>query len=339
MSYTIVIDAGHGGSDPGAVYEGRREKDDNLSLAMAVGELLSRQGVSVIYTRTTDVYQTPFEKAQMANQADADFFISFHRNSSEEPNQYTGVETLVYDTSGIKQTMAENINGALAELGFRNLGVKARPGLVVLRRTKMPALLIETGFLNNEQDNALYDEKQEEIARAIADAVLGTLDLETVTEADRRAAETENARPSASSADTVTASDTTASASNFTSGTEDDAAYASRENRSDRPDDMPDPQARREPPRPAALPRPTPPEQENPSDTPETFYRVQTGLFRIRQNADRMLYDLLDQGYPAFLLAEDGFFKVQVGAYRQLGNAILMERRLRRDGYSTLITT
>ena len=82
-----------------------------------------------------------------------------------------------------------------------------------------------------------------------------------------------------------------------------------------------------------------PPEQENPSDTPEIFYRVQTGLFRIRQNADRMLYDLLDQGYPAFLLAEDGFFKVQVGAYRQLGNAILMERRLRRDGYSTLITT
>ena len=170
MPYTIVIDAGHGGSDPGAVYERRREKDDNLSLAIAVGELLSRQGVSVIYTRTTDVYQTPFEKAQMANQADADFFISFHRNSSEEPNQYTGVETLVYDNSGIKQTMAENINGALSELGFRNLGVKARPGLVVLRRTKMPALLIETGFLNNEQDNTLYDEKQEEIARAIADA-------------------------------------------------------------------------------------------------------------------------------------------------------------------------
>ena len=242
MPYTIVIDAGHGGSDPGAVYEGRREKDDNLSLAIAVGEILSRQGVSVIYTRTTDVYQTPFEKAQMANQADADFFISFHRNSSEEPNQYTGVETLVYDNSGIKQTMAENINGALSELGFRNLGVKARPGLVVLRRTKMPALLIETGFLNNEQDNTLYDEKQEEIARAIADAVLGTLDLETVTEADRRATETETARPSVSTADTVTAS---------------------------------------------ASPRPTPPEQENPSDTPETFYRVQTGLFRIRPYALR----------------------------------------------------
>ena len=331
MPYTIVIDAGHGGSDPGAVYEGRREKDDNLSLAMAVGELLSRQGVSVIYTRTTDVYQTPFEKAQMANQADADFFLSFHRNSSEEPNQYTGVETLVYDNSGIKQTMAENINGALSELGFRNLGVKARPGLVVLRRTKMPALLIETGFLNHKQDNALYDEKQEEIARAIADAVLGTLDLETVAEADRRAAESDNVScsRSASVSDAVTASDAS-SASDFAAGTADDAAYSSRETRSD---PVTDPAARREPPRPA------PPQPESTSGTPETFYRVQTGLFRIRQNAERMLYDLLDQGYPAFLLSEDGFFKVQVGAYRQLGNAILMERRLRRDGYSTLITT
>lgn len=325
MSYTVVIDAGHGGSDPGAVYEGRREKDDNLSLAIAVGELLSRQGVSVIYTRTTDVYQTPFEKAQIANQADADFFISFHRNSSEEPNQYTGAETLVYDNSGIKQTMAENINGALAELGFRNLGVKARPGLVVLRRTKMPALLIETGFLNNEQDNALYDEKQDEIARAIADAVLGTLDLETVTEAERRALEAENTSRSASPSDARSVSDAVFSSSSA-AGTADDAVPLSSENRSVSSQDQ-------------AASREVPPQLENSSDTPEIFYRVQTGLFRIRQNADRMLYDLLDQGYPAFLLAEDGFFKVQVGAYRQLGNAILMERRLRRDGYSTLITT
>lgn len=253
MPYTIVIDAGHGGSDPGAVYEGRREKDDNLSLAIAVGELLSRQGVSVIYTRTTDVYQTPFEKAQMANQADADFFISFHRNSSEEPNQYTGVETLVYDNSGIKQTMAENINGALSELGFRNLGVKARPGLVVLRRTKMPALLIETGFLNSDEDNKLYDEKKNEIAEAIAGAILGTLSEETI-------------------------------------------------------------------------------------EAP-VYYRVQTGAYRNRENADRMLYQLNDVGYPAFLLYENDLYKVQVGAFHQIGNAINMEQRLRDDGYSTVIVT
>ena len=131
MAYKIVIDAGHGGTDPGAVYQGRQEKDDNLRLALAVGQILEDNGVDVVYTRTTDVYQTPFEKATIANESGADFFISFHRNSSPRPNQYSGVETLVYDKSGEKLDMAENINGALGELGFNELGVTARPGLVV----------------------------------------------------------------------------------------------------------------------------------------------------------------------------------------------------------------
>ena len=77
---------------------------------------------------------------------------------------------IVYDKSGIKYEMAQNIVGALGELGFREIGVQARPGLVVLRKTKMPALLIETGFINSDEDNILYDEKQKEIAQAIAGA-------------------------------------------------------------------------------------------------------------------------------------------------------------------------
>lgn len=149
--------------------------------------------------------------------------------------------------------MAQNIAGALGELGFQNLGVKERPGLVVLRRTSMPAVLIEAGFLNNDQDNAMFDEKFDEIAQAIASAILGTLGEEDVTS--------------------------------------------------------------------------------------PTYYRVQAGAFKNRQYADQLLYELLDQGYPAFLLDQDGYFKVQVGAYLQLGNAIAMEQRLRDAGYSTLITT
>ena len=84
MPYSIMIDAGHGGNDPGAVYKGRREKDDNFALAMEVGRILSENGVDVLYTRTTDDYISPFERARLANEAKVDFFISFHRNSGPE---------------------------------------------------------------------------------------------------------------------------------------------------------------------------------------------------------------------------------------------------------------
>ena len=75
----IGLDAGHGGSDPGAVYNGRNEKDDNLRLALAVGDILKNKGVDVVYTRTDDIYETPFKKATDANDAGADYFVSFHR--------------------------------------------------------------------------------------------------------------------------------------------------------------------------------------------------------------------------------------------------------------------
>ena len=159
-------------------------------------------------------------KKRKLNEAGADYFISFHRNSSSKPEQYNGVEVLVYDKKGIKVPDGTEYRGCTwRELGFRELGVKERPGLVVLRRTKMPALLIETGFVNSEKDNQLFDEKFEEIARSIADAILGTLDEETV-------------------------------------------------------------------------------------DAP-LYYRVQTGAFRNRENADRMLYELTDQGFPAFILKRE----------------------------------
>lgn len=82
---TIVIDSGHGGLDNGAVYRGRKEKDDNLRIGLAVGERLENAGYNIVYTRTTDRYDTPFQKAQIANNAGADYFISFHRNSRKFP--------------------------------------------------------------------------------------------------------------------------------------------------------------------------------------------------------------------------------------------------------------
>lgn len=177
MPYTIMLDAGHGGRDPGAVYNGRQEKDDSLALTLAVGELLQERGVDVLYTRTTDVYESPYQKVMEANAAGADFFISIHRNSSPEANTYSGVESLVYNKSGIKLEMAENINEQLEAVGFVNLGVKERPGLVVLRRTRMPAVLVEVGFINSDTDNMLFDNNFNDIALGIAEGILDTLQM------------------------------------------------------------------------------------------------------------------------------------------------------------------
>ena len=175
---TIALDAGHGGMDYGAVYMGRREKDDNLALTMLVGEKLQDAGFDVVYTRTTDVYDTPFQKAQKANAVGADFFVSIHRNAFPTPNTASGVETLVYNDEGIKAEVAENINAELAEIGFKNLGVKERPNLVVLKRTNMPAVLVEAGFLDNEADNALFDANFDAVAQGIADGIANTLGVE-----------------------------------------------------------------------------------------------------------------------------------------------------------------
>ena len=83
---TVIIDAGHGGVEPGAIYEGRKEKDDTLRLALAVGQILERNGIDVVYTRVRDVFDSPYDKAAIANRSGADFFVSIHRNSMPEPN-------------------------------------------------------------------------------------------------------------------------------------------------------------------------------------------------------------------------------------------------------------
>ena len=172
---TVILDAGHGGSDFGAMYEGRREKDDNLALTLAVGDILAANGVDVLFTRTTDIYETPAAKAAEGNASGADYFISIHRNSSPIPNQYTGIESLVYNRNSTAANIARNINRNLEAIGFADQGVNERRNLAVLRRTRMPAVLVEAGFINNDTDNALFDAEFDAIAQAIADGILESI--------------------------------------------------------------------------------------------------------------------------------------------------------------------
>ena len=292
MATKIVVDAGHGGSNPGAVHEGRRESDDALRLAMAVGRILESNGYDVSYTRTSDVTQSVGQKAAIANEEGADFFVSIHRNAGEYPGPYTGVQTLIYDDSGIKKQMAERINANLEALGFRNAGVSIRPNLVVLNSTQMPALLVEAGFIDSDTDNRLFDSRFQAMAQAIADGIMDTLDGTQVTSSNvsENDQEVERHRP-----------------------------------------------PQRPPMRPPIPPMP--PMQPMPPEEPEELYRVQAGAFRERQNADNLLQLLENDGFPAFIVYQDGLYKVQVGAFSRLSNAIAMEREVREKGYNTYITT
>lgn len=171
----VVLDAGHGGANPGAIYNGRQEKDDALSLVLAIGNILQQNGIDVYYTRSADIYESPFQKATEGNEVGADYFVSIHRNSSPYPNQYSGVETLVYNRYSEAGRLAYNINNQLEQVGFINLGVNERPNLVVLNSTQMPAVLVEVGFINTDADNLLFDERFNEIAQAIADGIIQTV--------------------------------------------------------------------------------------------------------------------------------------------------------------------
>lgn len=131
--------------------------------------------MDVYYTRTTDVYESPSQKAAEGNQSGADYFVSIHRNSSPYPNQYSGVETLVYNRYSEAARLAYNINTQLERIGFENQGVNERQNLVVLNQTYMPAVLVEVGFINTDADNELFDERFYDIAQAIADGILITL--------------------------------------------------------------------------------------------------------------------------------------------------------------------
>ena len=171
----VSIDAGHGGEEPGAMFNGRREKDDALRLALAIGQILENNGVDVVYTRTTDVFDTPLEKAQIANRSGADYFVSIHRNAMPVPGTGSGATVLVYENAGVPAMLAENIQRNLVQTGFNDLGIQERPGLIVLRRTQMPAVLVEAGFIDNPEDNRFFDENFDAIAQAIADGILETI--------------------------------------------------------------------------------------------------------------------------------------------------------------------
>lgn len=171
----IYLDAGHGGSDPGAVAFGRRESDDVLRLANKIKTLLQEQGISVSMTRTTDIKKTINERTAAANSWGANYFISIHRNSYTSESA-KGAEVWVYSkTSADTIKKAQRIQDELVKVGFADRKVKkGAPSYTdfgVNKNTVMPACLVEVGFISNEGDNALFDSKFDALAVGMAKAL------------------------------------------------------------------------------------------------------------------------------------------------------------------------
>jgi len=167
--------AGHGGSDPGAVSGGLREKDFNLNVSNAASAILRGWGYTVINNRTTDVDRSITRDANLANERQADALVEIHMNSNQgTPGTGTEAFISVRDT-GRARALGNAILNRIEALGYRNRGVKTQlnaqgqDAFGILRQTNMPAVLMELAFLNNPADMAKFNVNA--MAQAVAEGV------------------------------------------------------------------------------------------------------------------------------------------------------------------------
>lgn len=170
----IVVDAGHGGKDHGAMRGGASEKDLNLSLAMMVRDALQARGFKVYMTRSTDVFLPLPKITAITNQVHPDLFISIHHNASVNASA-NGIETYYYTPQSValaRKVHAREINS----VGARDGGVK-KAMFYVIHHTSVPAILCEVGYVSNPSELAELQgfERKSKTARAIADGVVDYL--------------------------------------------------------------------------------------------------------------------------------------------------------------------
>ncbi|MCJ8014305.1 N-acetylmuramoyl-L-alanine amidase family protein [Paenibacillus sp. KQZ6P-2] len=168
----VVIDAGHGGKDPGTTgITGKREKDFTLSMALKVQKLLKQDpNIDVVLTRSNDTFVELSERAKIANDLKADVFVSIHANSAGS-SAATGTET--YYQRDASKALANTMHKYLVQAtGLPDRGVRYG-NFHVIRETKMPAVLLEVGYLSNKNDEAALfsDSFQQRVAQGIANGI------------------------------------------------------------------------------------------------------------------------------------------------------------------------
>ncbi len=183
----IMIDPGHNpqGVNAGAEGNGYREQDLVYEVAQELAALLRGNGnfeVRLTRNSPTEVLGTSNAsslrtRVELANNWPADYFISIHANAATNP-EANGTEVYTFSDTGAAHNLAEAIQAAIvAEMDMKDLGVKTNPSLYVLRRTRMPAVLVELGFITNAADAEKMANDPQGFARAIYNGILEYLNL------------------------------------------------------------------------------------------------------------------------------------------------------------------
>lgn len=180
----VVIDAGHGGQDPGANNGNIKEKDLNLAIALKLEAQLKQSNVKTFMLRQDDTFVGLYDRPHIANALNATLFVSIHNNAIDS-SKVSGTETLYFpeakgDTAFTGEKFARLVQDSLiSKLKTVNRKIIERPGLVVLKYTHMPAVLGEIGFVTNPTDlkNLTSEEFQQKTAEALRDAIVQALDI------------------------------------------------------------------------------------------------------------------------------------------------------------------
>lgn len=170
--YKVFIDAGHGGTDPGALGYGYRESDLNLQVAKKVESKLKSKGIDVKMSRNSDIFYSLSERAEMANDYGADAFVSIHQNSAEAKSA-NGIETYYNRKKEEDRPLSNDIQKqVISQTGANNRGVK-NAEFTVLVKSKMISALVECGFISNESEvKKLSDSSyQDKLATGIANGI------------------------------------------------------------------------------------------------------------------------------------------------------------------------
>ena len=163
----VFLNPGHGGSDPGAVACGLREKDINLTTALACNEILVRHGIKTMLSRSNDESESLSEIVSEAEACNADLMVSFHANAGGGD----GFEAFYYTTSAQGKKIAQLGEKYVKAIGQNSRGLKSGNHLYVIKNTSMPAVLFESFFLDNEKDNDIGDTIAEQKAFGVAYAL------------------------------------------------------------------------------------------------------------------------------------------------------------------------